>query len=94
MKVKDFERFVVDNAKVGLDNQSYNVIGLCGEAGEVAEWFKKAVLRGNATFTEEDLKLELGDVLHYLVRIAYNHNWGLKDLMEANQQKCEARWLK
>lgn len=91
MKVRDFEEFVSYRAAMPLGDDSYNVIGLCGEAGEVAEWVKKAQFRKNKTFTEEMLKLELGDVLHYVTRIAINHGWGVKDLMAGNIAKLEAR---
>lgn len=90
MKVKQFEQFVREGVQP-LSDDAYNVIGLCGEAGEVAEWVKKRKFRGNEKFTEEMLKLELGDVLHYITRLALNHGWTLKQLMEGNIQKLEIR---
>ncbi len=91
MKVKDYELFVTARAAMPLDDDGYNVIGLCGEAGEVAEWVKKAVYRKNAKFTEEMLLLELGDVIHYVTRIAIKHGWTLKEIMAANISKLEKR---
>lgn len=91
MKVKEYEAFIVDNAFMGLDDEAYNLIGLCGETGEVAEWFKKAVYRQDSRFTEDMLKSELGDVLHYLTRITLSRGWCLKDLMADNVAKLAAR---
>ena len=91
MKVKAYEEFVLLQAFMPVENEAYNVIGLCGEAGEVAEWYKKAVFRGNSKYTEEMLKLELGDVIHYVTRMAINHGWTLKELMDANKAKLEER---
>lgn len=91
MKVKDFEKFVREHAYDTLNDISYNVIGLCGEAGEVAEWVKKAIHRKNPAFTKKHLKKELGDVLHYLTRMTINEGWTLKDIMDTNVSKLMKR---
>lgn len=92
MKKSDYQEWVDKRCK-GYTDISYSVIALNGEAGEVAEWYKKAVLRGNPTgeLSDEDLKLELGDVLFYLTRIASLKGWSLNDVIEANIQKLEDR---
>jgi NTP pyrophosphatase (non-canonical NTP hydrolase) len=91
MKVREYEDFVMASAKVGIDHLEYNFIGLAGETGECMEWLKKAVYRKDSKFTEEDLKLELGDVIHYVTRICLYYGWDLKDVMEANMTKLKAR---
>ena len=91
MKVAEYEAFVLEKAKMSVEDDSYNVIGLCGEAGEVAEWVKKAIYRKNDKFTEEMLQLELGDVIHYVTRMAIKHKWTLKQIMAANIVKLTAR---
>lgn len=91
MKVKDYERFVEERAFMPISDDSYSVIGLAGETGEVCEWVKKNQFRGNKKFTEEMLKLELGDVLHYVTRLSLNHGWTLKELMDSNREKLLAR---
>ena len=71
---------------------NYCVIALNGEAGEVAEWYKKAVLRGNPDrLTDQQLMHELGDVLFYLTRIASLKDWTLEQVMLANKLKLDAR---
>ena len=91
MKISEFEAFVAANAKMGLDRLTYSIIVLCGEAGEVAEWYKKRHYRGNEEYTDDMLKSELGDVLHYVSRIAQHQGWTLKDCMSDNIAKLTAR---
>lgn len=93
MKVKEYEQFVVKMAKqpINLDRGMYNMIGLAGETGEVMEWAKKAIYRKDPKYTEDMLLAELGDVLHYLTRIALYYGTNLKGLMELNMQKLEKR---
>lgn len=91
MDSSKYERFVLGNAKIGVDNLTYSIIGLAGEAGEVAEWFKKSVLRGNSKYTDADLLFELGDVLHYVTRIALHKGWSLADVMAGNMEKLFER---
>ena|SRR6188474_2926837 len=93
MTTQEFEVFVACSARIGLKDDGYNVIGLCGEAGEVAEWVKKNVYRGDARFTNAMLLSELGDVLHYLTRLALNHGFTLKDVMAENVLKITERQM-
>lgn len=76
-------------------------LGLAGEIGEVVgeivvsgsrvtERIKKEI-RGDGALDKEKLKLELGDVLHYLCRIATHYDIGIGDVMRANIEKIEAR---
>lgn len=91
IKVSEYQQFIKDAARIGLDDLAYNVIGLCGECGEVAEWHKKAILRGNKKFTPEMLLSECGDVLHYLTRVLMSQGYDLKDAMEENVDKINIR---
>lgn len=91
MTTQEFETHVQAKAKDDLD-LNYAVIAICGEAGEVAEWYKKAVLRKNKVgLTDHDLALELGDVLYYLTRAAQLKGWTLAQIMDWNQEKLDAR---
>jgi NTP pyrophosphatase (non-canonical NTP hydrolase) len=91
LKVKAYEQFVDDQARMPILDLDYSVLGLCGEAGEVAEWVKKRVHRGNDKFTDEMLLSELGDVLYYITRIAHFKDWSLKDIMKYNVKKLKER---
>lgn len=96
MKTKEYEKWVDEIARDPIDRSPYSFIGLAGETGEVMEWYKKAVMRTkkSESLTEEDLKNELGDVLHYTTRIAHAYGWCLKDLMRANRSKLEVRYAR
>lgn len=65
-------------------------MGLPGEVGEVLELIKKET-RGDGTLDRQELKLELGDVLHYLCRIASTYNISMQEVMVANRLKIEER---
>lgn len=65
-------------------------LGLAGESGEVIEHIKKE-LRGDGPLDRSKLTLELGDVLHYLCRIALEYDIMLNDVMVQNIMKIEAR---
>lgn len=92
MTTREFETHVSLNAKEDLDF-NYAVIGLCGEAGEVAEWHKKVNLRKvlKSNLGDLDLLSELGDVLYYLTRAASLKGWSLEAVMDYNQRKLKER---
>ena len=92
MTTVEFEQHVQDHATYDLDD-AYCVVALNEEAGEIAGWYKKMVLRKNVTkrFTEEDLLGELGDLLYYLTRLGSNHGWSLEKIMDHNKVKLDDR---
>jgi NTP pyrophosphatase (non-canonical NTP hydrolase) len=109
MKTTEFERFVQTNwgmpgktAPIAQDAAELRDLyimstGLAGETGEVMEHLKKYVRNG--VLDNHALALELGDVLHYLTRIAVRFNFTLYDLMEMNADKLNKRaiergWVK
>jgi NTP pyrophosphatase (non-canonical NTP hydrolase) len=93
MKLKKYEEFVTNNAKQPLDlaDGIYSFVGLAGESGECLEWAKKHIFRKDPRFTEDMLKDELGDVVHYVTRIGLYYGWGLKDIINRNVEKLEER---
>lgn len=95
MTTKDFEAHVSDHVAHDLD-LNYCVIALNEEAGEIAGWYKKAILRGNPTgkYTQDDLKGELGDLLYYLTRAAQTQGWDLAEIMAFNKAKLDERRAK
>lgn len=94
MTTEEYEKYVDSRCKPYCD-LNYCVIALNGEAGEVAEWYKKAVLRGNTLgLTDRDLQEEFGDVLFYLTRLAALKGWTLSEVMEVNKFKLDGRVAK
>jgi NTP pyrophosphatase (non-canonical NTP hydrolase) len=76
------------------DNLLYPTLGLCGEAGEVAEKVKKMVRDDGGVLTEERraaLAAELGDVLWYAAQIATEAGLDLDDVAGDNLAKLRSR---
>jgi NTP pyrophosphatase (non-canonical NTP hydrolase) len=75
-------------------NLLYPTLGLCGEAGEVAEKIKKMVRDDGGVLTEERraaLSKELGDVLWYLAQIATEADLDLATIASENLEKLLSR---
>ena len=94
MSGHEFATFSDESAKASHE-LVFNLIGLCGETGEVAEKIKKAIRHSNindvsASLTAEKKKgiaLELGDVLYYLARVTDMIGLKLSDIACLNQEK-------
>jgi NTP pyrophosphatase (non-canonical NTP hydrolase) len=67
-----------------------NILGLVGETGEVAEKLKKS-LRDGATFDNDGVKKELGDILYYLAVTANCIGSNLQEIAEINMEKLNSR---
>lgn len=70
------------------------VFGLTGEAGEVAEKFKKIIRDKHGVVTEEDKKeilKELGDVLWYVTTVSHLIGSSLEDAARMNNEKLLSR---
>ncbi len=76
------------------NNLTYVVLGLNGEAGEVAEKLKKVIRDDNGIISEEkrnEFKKELGDNLWYLANTAAELNFTLEDIAQTNINKLLSR---
>lgn len=75
-------------------NWVYPVMGLCGEAGEVADKMKK-VMRDDKNIVsaekKEEVKKELGDVLWYVAQLATELGLTLDEIAENNIEKLYSR---
>ena len=73
----------------------YPALGLCGEAGEVAEKVKKSIRDGLHNWPDEQFKeeltKELGDVLWYISALASDLDISLNEIAETNLQKLASR---
>ena len=76
------------------EDMTYPALGLCGEAGEVAEKVKKT-LRDDGGVLSDDrrdaLSRELGDVLWYLSQLATEAGLELEELASENLAKLFSR---
>lgn len=66
-------------------------LGLCGEAGEVADIIKKATFQGHKLNTEH-IAEELGDVAWYLAITASAIGKSLDEIFSANVDKLRKRY--
>ena len=67
-----------------------HALGLCGEAGEVADKIKKVYRDNNGEFTPdkyEEIAYELGDVLWYLANVADDIGYPLSTIASMNLTK-------
>ena len=73
---------------------SYAVMGLAGEAGELANQAKKVLRDDGGELTperREKMAAELGDVLWYVAAVAHELGVDLEDAARHNLQKLRAR---
>ena len=76
------------------EDMTYPALGLCGEAGEVAEKVKKTIRDDGGVLSDERreaLSRELGDVLWYVSQLATEAGLDLEELAEANLEKLASR---
>jgi NTP pyrophosphatase (non-canonical NTP hydrolase) len=76
------------------NNIYYPALGLCGEAGEIAEIVKKTMRAGLSVPTKaqrEQLFYELGDVLWYVAAIAHELGMDLDMIAQGNISKLYKR---
>lgn len=66
-------------------------LGLAGEAGEVADLFKKVIFHKHDLDLDK-VKKELGDVAWYLAVLSDEVGLSLSDVMETNLAKLKARY--
>lgn len=70
------------------------VLGLAGEAGEVADKVKKIIRDKDGHISEEDrdaIMKELGDVMWYVASVARYLNVSLSEVAEGNIKKLSSR---
>lgn len=82
--------------KVKVTDSAYiaKVLGLVGEAGEVAEKYKKIIRDKAGVVSVEDkeqLKKELGDVLWYIAALSHYLGLPLEEVATTNIEKLSSR---
>lgn len=90
LQFNEYQKMVMRTA--GDDLEIVNsVLGLNGEAGEVADHFKKHLYQGHKLDTKE-VALELGDCLWYLTVLAKIIGYDLECIAKMNNQKLLKRY--
>lgn len=95
-RLKKFQQLIEDTALYPMrgNNITYPALGLCGEAGEVAEKVKKIVRDQDGVLTEDNKKAilkELGDVSWYLTAMASELGYTLDDVLDSCETKLRGR---
>lgn len=94
MDIDTYQEKAVSTAIYEHDGEiPFLALGLCGEAGEVADKVKK-VLRdkgGNYNEVHHSLALELGDCLWYIANLASAIGYSLSDIACMNNEKVKDR---
>ena len=83
-----------DSGEASTAAINYCVLGLVGEAGEIANSFKKAIRDEDGVVTGEKAKAlaaELGDVLWYVANLASELGYPLELIAKQNLQKLKSR---
>jgi NTP pyrophosphatase (non-canonical NTP hydrolase) len=95
MEFKEYQKLASTTMIYGDGNKViYPTLGLCGEAGEVAEKVKKVLRDNNGEFTDEkkeEIKKELGDVIWYLAAISTDLGLDLNEVAQLNIDKLFSR---
>jgi NTP pyrophosphatase (non-canonical NTP hydrolase) len=76
------------------NNFTYTVLGLTGEAGEVADKYKKVIRDSSGVMSpaqREELIKELGDVLWYIANCCQELRINLDDVANLNIEKLYSR---
>jgi len=90
MDANEYQDFTMDMWTRNDDDIIRCVLGVNGEAGEVAELYKKAFRKGDLPDTERVID-ELGDVLYYIARLSGFLGYDLTEVMSLNMIKLRAR---
>ena len=96
MQMNDYQKLAARTArsKDAKDEFFHLLLGLCGEAGEIAEKMKKVIRDKNSDFANidvDDLKKELGDVLWHISAIGNYFEIPLEDIAQTNIDKLASR---
>lgn len=87
----NFKEYQEQAARTDGGNLTAHFLGLCGEAGEVVELYKKYIAHGHE-LDEFHLTKELGDVLWYISAIATGFGIDLDVIAQFNVNKLKARY--
>jgi NTP pyrophosphatase (non-canonical NTP hydrolase) len=96
MQIKHYQEKALETAVYPNrgSNLAYAIIGLVGEAGELANKLKKIMRDKHSVVTREDrdsLASELGDVLWYVAAVADEIGIPLSEIAEENLGKLYSR---
>lgn len=98
MTLNEYQQKALETAIYSKDYAViYPALGMCGEAGEVADKVKKIIRDNNQEFSPEkkiEIAKEIGDVLWYCATLAKDLGFTLEEIGEMNYEKLHSRQLR
>ena len=96
MNLQEYQEFALSTAIYPDkgENLTYPILGLCGEAGEVAEKLKKIIRDKEGVVSPSDIdeiEKELGDVMWYIAAICHELDITMNEVIDANVAKLKSR---
>ena len=94
MDIKEYQEKATRTVNTNLkftEQLSNLCMGLCGETGEVVDYFKKCMYHGHK-FDDEKIVEELGDIIWYITNIATLHGLQMTYILDENIKKLEERY--
>lgn len=95
MTVNEYQAAALTTAVYPEDKRIiYPALGMCGEAGEVADKVKKVIRDNNQQFTDEkkrEIAKEIGDVLWYCATLSHDLGFTLEEVAQMNIDKLQSR---
>lgn len=95
MNLNEYQEAALQTAVYPEDKRIiYPALGMCGEAGEVADKVKKVIRDDAQQFTDEKkvaIAMEVGDVLWYCATMAHDLGYTLEDIAQMNIYKLKSR---
>lgn len=95
MKLNEYQKKATETAIYGAGSKVvYPILGLVGEAGELANKYKKVLRDNNGIMSPEvraAMSKELGDVLWYIAATANDLGTTLEEVAQENINKLKSR---
>ena len=104
MELNDYQKRAMETCMDTCKNDSYMLLNLVAEVGELAGKIAKGIrreeievcegnylLNQNHRYDDKDLMLEAGDILWQLAGLCKMMGWTLEDVAQANLDKLASR---
>lgn len=95
MTINEYQAAALTTAVYPEDKRIiYPALGMCGEAGEVADKVKKVIRDNNQSFNTArkiEIAKEIGDVMWYCATLSHDLNFTLGEIAEMNYDKLRSR---
>lgn len=96
MKIKEYQKSAMSftqSPDKPIDEKIIQAsLGICGEAGELAEKVKKCYIENKQSYTKEEWVHEMGDILWYMTLMCDAMGVDIEEVMTANIEKLTNRY--